>query len=236
MARLFVRVLGPLEVRRDGELLSISGAKPRAVLSMLGLHPGRVVADRALIELLWGDDPPRTAAKALQTHVSALRRVLGEGVVVTMGSGWQLDGADTDAGAFIAAAEAARKAATAGDIAHAVTIFSGALNLWRGEPDLPDTARAASEVARWTELRETVAEDRTDTALANGGAQELIPELEAEIAVTPLRERRWAQLMLALYRAGRQADALAAFRRARAVLDAELGIEPGPELDRKSVV
>lgn len=232
MARLFVRVLGPLEVRRDGELLSISGAKPRAVLSMLGLHPGRVVADRALIELLWGDDPPRTAAKALQTHVSALRRVLGEGVVVTMGSGWQLDGADTDAGAFIAAAEAARKAATAGDIAHAVTIFSGALNLWRGEPDLPDTARAASEVARWTELRETVAEDRTDTALANGGAQELIPELEAEIAVTPLRERRWAQLMLALYRAGRQADALAAFRRARAVLDAELGIEPGPELRR----
>src|SRR6201995_3860312 len=130
-------VLGPLQVRQDGAPVTIPGAKPRAVLTMLGLHDGSVVSADALVELLWGEDPPRTAAKALQTHISALRRALGDGFVLTQGAGWTLADSDVDASQYKSAATLGREAAAAGETSQATARFQEALALWRGTPELP---------------------------------------------------------------------------------------------------
>jgi DNA-binding SARP family transcriptional activator len=225
-------VLGPLQVRQDGAPVAIPGAKPRAILSMLGLHNGSVVPADTLIKLLWGDYPPRTAAKALQTHISSLRRTLGDGVVVTEGAGWTLHGTEVDASRYKAAAKAGRDAAAAGDTTQAAARFEEALILWRGIPELPDGQRGQSEKTRWIESHAALVEDRADALLATGRAAEVIGDLEAAVAEAPLRERRWGQLMLALYRAGRQGEALGAYQRARSLLAEELGVDPGPELRR----
>ncbi|WP_253900645.1 BTAD domain-containing putative transcriptional regulator [Mycobacterium asiaticum] len=225
-------VLGPLQVRQDGTPVTIPGAKPRAILTLLGLHNGSVVSADTLIELLWGEDPPRTAAKALQTHISTLRRALGDGVVVTAGAGWTLKGSDVDASRFRLAAKLARDAAAAGNTSGAGAHFEEALTLWRGIPELPDGRRGLSEKTRWIEGHAAVVEDRADALLATGRAAEVIGDLESAVAEAPLRERRWAQLMLALYRSGRQGEALAAYQRARSLLADELGMDPGPELRR----
>ncbi|WP_052740824.1 BTAD domain-containing putative transcriptional regulator [Mycobacterium sp. UM_Kg1] len=225
-------VLGPLQARRDGASVAIPGAKPRAILTMLGLRGGAVVPAETLIDLLWGQDPPRTAAKALQTHISALRRALGDGFVRTEGAGWVLDATEVDAPRYLLAAKSGRDAAAAGDANQAAAHFEEALSLWRGAPELPASRRGASERTRWTEGHAAMVEDRADALLATGRAAELIGELEAAVAEAPLRERRWAQLMLALYRAGRQGEALAAYQRARSLLADELGVDPGPELRR----
>ncbi|MGA9678878.1 MAG: BTAD domain-containing putative transcriptional regulator, partial [Mycobacterium sp.] len=225
-------VLGPLQVRQDGAPVAIPGAKPRAILTMLGLHNGSVVSADTLIALLWGDDPPRTAAKALQTHISSLRRALGDGVVVTEGTGWTLQGPEVDATRYKLAAKTGRDAAAAGDTSQAVARFEEALALWRGIPELPEGRRGTSEKTRWIEGYAALVEDRADALLATGRAAELIGELEGAVADAPLRERRWGQLMLALYRAGRQGEALGAYQRARALLADELGVDPGPDLRR----
>lgn len=215
-----------------GTPVAIPGAKPRAILTMLGLRGGSVVSADTLIELLWGDDPPRTAAKALQTHISALRRTLGDGVVLTMGTGWTLCDAEVDASRYKVAARLGRDAVAAGDTNAAVASFEEALSLWRGIPELPEGQRGASERTRWIEAHAALVEDRADALLATGRAAEIIGELEAAVADAPLRERRWGQLMLALYRAGRQGEALAAYQRARSLLVDQLGVDPGPELRR----
>src|SRR3984957_2042921 len=225
-------VLGPLQVRRDGAPVMIPGAKPRAILTMLGLHGGSVVSAETLIELLWGDDPPRTAAKALQTHISSLRRTLGDGFVLTAGTGWTLAGSGVDASRYKSAARLGRDAAATGDTGQAVSRFEEALALWRGIPELPDGRRGTSEKTRWIEGHAALVEDRADALLVTGRAAEIVGELEAAVADAPLRERRWGQLMLALYRAGRQGDALGAYQRARALLADELGVDPGPDLRR----
>ncbi|MFZ0715838.1 BTAD domain-containing putative transcriptional regulator [Mycobacterium sp.] len=225
-------VLGPLQVRRDGAPVMIPGAKPRAILTMLGLHGGSVVSAETLIELLWGDDLPRTAAKALQTHISLLRRTLGDGFVLTAGTGWTLAESGVDAARYKAAARLGRDAAAAGDTSQAVSRFEEALALWRGIPELPDGRRGTSEKTRWIEGHAALVEDRADALLVTGRAAEIVGELEAAVAEEPLRERRWGQLMLALYRAGRQGDALGAYQRARALLADELGVDPGPDLRR----
>ena len=225
-------VLGPLQVRRDGAPVMIPGAKPRAILTMLGLHGGSVVSAETLIELLWGDDPPRTAAKALQTHISLLRRTLGDGFVLTAGTGWTLAESGVDASRYKSAARLGRDAAAAGDTSQAVSRFEEALALWRGIPELPDGRRGTSEKTRWIEGHAALVEDRADALLVTGRAAEIIGELEAAVADAPLRERRWGQLMLALYRAGRQGEALGAYQRARALLADELGVDPGPDLRR----
>jgi DNA-binding SARP family transcriptional activator len=225
-------VLGPLQVRRDGAPVMIPGAKPRAILTMLGLHGGSVVSAETLIELLWGDDPPRTAAKALQTHISLLRRSLGDGFVLTSGTGWTLAESGVDAARYKSAARLGRDAAAAGDTSQAVSRFEEALALWRGIPELPDGRRGTSEKTRWIEGHAALVEDRADALLVTGRAAEIVGELEAAVADAPLRERRWGQLMLALYRAGRQGDALGAYQRARALLADELGVDPGPDLRR----
>ena len=203
-------VLGPLQVRQDGVPVMIPGAKPRAILTMLGLHDGLVVSAETLIELLWGEDPPRTAAKALQTHISSLRRTLGDGFVLTEGTGWTLAQSDVDASRYKSAARLGCDAAATGDTSQAVTCFEQALVLWRGTPELPDGRRGTSEKTRWIEDHAALVEDRADALLATGRAAEIIGELEAAVAEAPLRERRWGQLMLALYRAGRQGEALGA--------------------------
>ena len=181
---------------------------------MLGLHGGSVVSADTLVELLWGEDPPRTAAKALQTHISSLRRTLGDGFVLTEGAGWTLAESEVDASRYKSAARLGRDAAAAGDTSQAVARFEEALALWRGIPELPDGRRGTSEKTRWIEGHAALVEDRADALLATGRAAEIIGELEAAVADAPLRERRWGQLMLALYRAGRQGEALGAYQRA----------------------
>lgn len=225
-------VLGPLQVRQYGLPVAIPGAKPRAILTMLGLHGGSVVSADALVALLWGDEPPRTATKALQTHISSLRRALGDGFVLTEGTGWTLSTTEIDAVHYKTAAKLGRKALTAGDPTRAVALFDQALALWRGLPELPDSARGSSEKTRWLEGHAALVEDRADALLATGRAAEIVGELELAIAEAPLRERRWGHLMLALYRAGRQGEALGAYKRARSLLAEELGVDPGPELRR----
>lgn len=232
LQRVELGILGPVQVRQYGLPVAIPGAKPRAVLTMLGLHDGSVVAADALIELLWGDEPPRTATKAMQTHISALRRALGDGFVLTEGTGWILSTADVDATRYKSAAQRGRDALAAGDASQAVTCFDEALTLWRGIPELPDGRRGVSEKTRWAEGHAALVEDRADALLATGRAAEIIGELEAAIADSPLRERRWGHLMLALYRAGRQGEALGAYQRLRSLLSEELGVDPGPDLRR----
>ncbi|WP_458320070.1 BTAD domain-containing putative transcriptional regulator [Mycolicibacterium brisbanense] len=227
-----LEVLGPLQVRKDGAPVLIPGAKPRAILTMLGLHGGSVVPATTLIELLWGDAPPRTAVKALQTHISSLRHALGDGFVLTEGTGWRLSATEVDASRYKRAAGLGRAAAASGDTSGAVARFGEAVALWRGVPELPDGRRGTSEKTRWTEGHAALIEDRADALLTSGRAAEIIGELEAAVADAPLRERRWGQLMLALYRAGRQGEALGAYRRARTLLADELGIDPSPELRR----
>lgn len=199
---------------------------------MLGLHDGSVVPADTLVELLWGEDPPRTADKALQTHISALRRTLGDGFVLTQGAGWVLADSEVDASQYKTATRLGRAAAAAGDTSQAVARFDEALALWRGIPELPDGRRGTTEKTRWMEGHAALVEDRADALLATGRAAEVIGDLEAAVADAPLRERRWGQLMLALYRAGRQGEALGAYQRARALLADELGVDPGPELRR----
>src|ERR1700751_1842452 len=210
----------------------IPGAKPRAILTMLGLHNGSVVSAETLIELLWGDDPPRTAAKALQTHISSLRRTLGDGFVLTQGMGWTVAESEVDASRYKSAARLGARAPAAGDMSQAVARFQQALALWRGIPELPDGRRGTSEKTQWIEGHAALGEDRADALLATGRAAEVIGDLEAAVAEAPLRERRWGQLMLALDRAGRQGEALSAYQRARSLLADELGVDPGPELRR----
>ncbi|WP_242660531.1 BTAD domain-containing putative transcriptional regulator [Mycobacterium kubicae] len=223
-------VLGPLQVRLGGAPVTIPGAKARAILTMLGLHDGSVVPADTLIKLLWDDEPPRTAEKALQTHISALRRTLGDGFILTQGAGWTLAAAEVDASRYRLAARLGRDAVAAGDTSAAVVRLEEALTLWRGTPELPDGQRGRSEKTRWIEGHAALVEDRADALLATGRAAELIGDLEAAVAEAPLRERRWGQLMLALYRAGRQGDALGAYQRARSLLADELGVDPGPKL------
>lgn len=225
-------VLGTLQVRQYGLPVAIPGAKPRSILTMLGLYGGSAVSADMLVELLWGDNPPRTAAKALQTHISALRRTLGDGFVLTEGTGWTVRTTEIDATRYRAAVRLGRDAIAAGDVGQAVARFDEALSLWRGTPELPDSARGTSEKTRWVEGHDALVEDRADALLATGRAAEIVGELEAAVADAPLRERRWGQLMLALYRAGRQGEALGAYQRARSLLAEELGVDPGPDLRR----
>jgi DNA-binding SARP family transcriptional activator len=236
------RILGPLEVDRNGESLPLGGAKQRGLLAILLLNANEVVSTDRLIDELWGEEAPDTAAKALQVHVSQLRKVLepdrkpGESgrILVTRQPGYliQLESGQLDLSHFEHLAAEGRRALAAGDPGLATRTLREALALWRGAP-LADLAYAdfvQREAPRLEGLRLTVLEDRIQADLDSGRHAEIIGELERVVAKEPLRERPRAQLMLALYRAGRQAEALDAYREARQVLVDELGIEPGREL------
>src|SRR5689334_1451973 len=213
------RVLGPLDVTDGGREIGLAGGKQRALLCALLLDANRVVSVDRLIDALWDGEPPETAVKAVQVHISQLRKAIGDrvqrrgaGYLVTVGED-ELDLLEFD------------ELVRAGD-------YHSALRLWRGQPlaDFGGTRFAAGEAARLEELRLGCLERRIDADLAGGSGAELVGELEALIRAHPLRERLRAQLMLALYRAGRQADALEAFQAARTTLVDELGIEPSREL------
>ena len=230
-----VRILGPLEVWDDGRVVELGAGRQRALLALLALHSREVIATDRLIDELWGSSPPPTAPKALQNLVSQLRRTLGAAAIETVPPGYRfpLDADDLDAREFEhLAAEGHRQLEE--DPGRAGQTLREALGLWRGRA-LADFAYedfAQREITRLDELRFGAIEDRIDADLATGLAAELVPELEALVSAHPLRERLRGQLMLALYRSGRQADALEAYRSGRRLLGEELGLEPGGELQR----
>jgi WD40 repeat protein/DNA-binding SARP family transcriptional activator len=238
-------VLGPLEVSGDGgQQLPLSGSKERTILADLIAHAGQVVSVDDLIEEVWGERPPRTAEKTLGSYVSRLRKALEPGrsagpasdLITTRSGGYQLqlDEHEVDAARFERLAEEGRRLLDSARPKDADAALEEALGLWRGTAyqGYRYTGFGTSEGERLEELRRSAVEDRIDARMAAGDAGALIADLEAMVHDEPLRERRWGQLMMALYRAGRQAEALQAFTRARAVLVDELGIEPGPELRR----
>jgi WD40 repeat protein/DNA-binding SARP family transcriptional activator len=235
---LEIRVLGRVDALIDGQALPLGGSKQRAVLAMLALRANRTVAAEELIDGLWGDRPPASAAKNVQLYVFRLRKALGaddsEATIVTRGRGYQLQlpQDSVDAARFERLVEeAAREPASA---AGANGAASAALELWRGAPlaDVASEPFAAPEIGRLTEIHLRATELAIDAELAAGRHDEVIAQLEELIAEEPLRERLHAQRMLALYRAGRQSEALDAYREARETLVEQIGVEPGPELQR----
>jgi len=224
------RILGPLEVWDRGRPIELPRRKQRALLAFLLLRAGEAASTDALIDALWGEEPPRTARTSLQNSVAQLRRALGPGVVASEAGGYRLEIIleQLDLGRFERLTAEARSR-SGGERAER---FREALGLWRGPPlaDLIYEPFATREVARLEELRTAANEDLIDAELALGGGGELVAELESLVAEYPFRERLRAQLMLALYRAGRQAEALDAYQETRRTLVDELGIEPGAPL------
>ncbi|MCU1455340.1 MAG: ATPase-like protein [Acidimicrobiales bacterium] len=238
LAPVDVLLLGPMEVADDdGSPLRVQGAKLRALLAMLALECGRVVPTDRLIEELWHDDPPADVANALQGLISKLRRALGSADIVAMrppGYVLVIDEEQVDLHRLDLGVAAARAAVASGDLEEAVARFADAESLWRG-PALADFRYddfAQAHVARLDEVHLSLVEDRLDAGLALGRHAQAISDLEALVHGNPLRERLRGQLMVALYRTGRQADALRVFQEGRGVLADDLGLDPGRDLQR----
>ena len=231
MSSVEVQLLGPLEVEVSGDPIQLPRKKQRALLALLALRPGEAVSIDRLVEDLWGHEAPKAAVGSLQNLVSQLRKALGADVLLTRPSGYALDVAPegVDLHRFQQLVEEAMQSGAA-DLRAAK--LRQALELWRG-PALADLAYepfAQSEIARLEEMRVAAREELMDAELECGRHGQLVGDLEALVVEHPLRERLRGQLILALYRAGRQADALEAYRQARETLVEELGIDPSPEL------
>ena len=231
-------ILGPLEVRDGSGLVRVPGVKERALLVDLLVHAGQVVSADRLIEDLWDDTPPGKPANALQGRVSGLRRALGPGgskLVVTSPPGYRLavEPGWVDAARFEGLIAQAT-ALTATEPSRAAGLLQEALGLWRGPAlaEFADRPWALAAAARLEELRLAAVEALAEVRLSAGGSGGLVGELEGLVAAYPTRERLRGLLMVALYRSGRQADALEVYQAARAVLAEELGIDPSPELQR----
>jgi DNA-binding SARP family transcriptional activator/class 3 adenylate cyclase len=225
------RILGELEVEEGGRAVVLGGARQRALLTNLLLHPGEVVSVDRLIDDLYGAHPPATAAKSLQAHISRLRKTLGgEQRLRTRGGGYvlELSPGELDVERFSTLLEEGRRSLAAGNEEVAVATLELALTLWRGRPlaDVAYAEFAQGEVARLDELHLAAVEELVDARIALGRHGEVVGELERLVVTHPLRERLRASLLLALYRSGRQAEALDVYQRARSVLVEELGIEP----------
>jgi DNA-binding SARP family transcriptional activator len=231
---LELRLLGPVEVVADGRPVPLPAAKPRALLAVLLLDRNRVVSVSRLVEDLWGEEPPETATKALQGYVSQLRKALGADRLLTKPPGYsfRVEDGELDLDRFERLAREGRELLGAGDSKAAAKRLAEALELWRGTPFAEFEAEPFARDAggRLEDARLAALEERIEADLALGRHTRLIPELEELVAREPLRERPRAQLMLALYRSGRQADALELYRRTRETLSDELGIEPSLEL------
>ncbi|HSJ91289.1 MAG TPA: BTAD domain-containing putative transcriptional regulator [Ilumatobacter sp.] len=239
---LTVHVLGRVEVRRDGTPVDLGGPQQRAVIAHLALEADRVVSVERLIDRIWGDDPPRTPVGTLQSYVSRLRRAIEPGrpagapaeVLVSEAAGYRLAlvPEQVDHSRFAGLVDVARSAHLAGDPATAVEQYDQALALWTGEPlsGIGPPEVVAPIAARLEDARAGAVEDRFEALLALGRHHEVVAQLQAAVEEQPLRERRWAQLALALYRSSRQSEALRALASAREVLAEELGLDPGPEL------
>ena len=223
-------ILGPLEARSGGEPVPLGGPKQRALLAMLLLEAGRVVSLDHLVEALWEGDPPATAVASLQNFVAQLRKALGPDVIDTRSPGYvvRLNPEQLDLARVRSLVDAAR----ASEPVRRATLLDEALALWRGDPlvEFRYETFAQEEIARLEEFHLTLLEERAEAKLAIGAHVDLVTELEALVHRNPLRERLRAQLMLALYRSGRQADALEVYREGRELLVEELGLEPSPLL------
>ena len=228
------RILGPLEVVERDVVRPLGGAKQRAVLAILLLHRGELLSGERLVDELWGERPPATAGKTLQGYIYRLRKALGEDVLRTRGRRYVLTvaPAQLDLDRFERLSGEGREALSAGDPAAAAERLRSALALWRGPPlaDFAYEPFAQVEIARLEEVRLATLEDRIEADLKLCRHCQLVPELQALVREHPLRERLRGQLMLALYRSGRQAHALEVYRETRRVLIEQLGIEPGQEL------
>lgn len=214
------RILGPVDVLDEGQPVPLPVGKPLTLLRVLLLNHNHVVSAETLVDELWGEEPPETAMKALQGHVSQLRKVLGAERLITKPPGYALrvEEGELDLDQFEQLARQGREHLAAGDAKAASRELESALALWRGPaPGLEERRLAALE-------------DRIEADLALGRHAQLVPELETLVARDPLQERLRGQLMLALYRSGRQADALEQYRQTRATLVDQLGIEPSEEL------
>jgi DNA-binding SARP family transcriptional activator len=231
------RLLGPLEVLAADRVIVLGSPRQRALLAILLIRRNEIAPLDAIAAALWPGEPPKTSAQIIRVYVSQLRKLLGDdrerGVLVTHSNGYSLRTApnEVDADRFELLCHEARDLLSAGDPESARTRLDEALLLWRGDP-LPEFAYddfAAPEIRRLTELRLGALEDRADAALASGDSGDLVADLEQLARENPLRERLHAQLMLALYRSDRQADALAAYQDVRRRLVDELGLEPGEQ-------
>ena len=227
------RVLGPFEVLVEGRALELNRRKQRSLLALLMLRAGEVVSIDRLVEELWAGKPPKTAIGSLQNLVSELRKALGRDTVRTRAPGYMLD-VDPDRIDLYRFERLVAQAAEGGEAEQRTRLLREALGLWRGTPlaDLAFEPFAHVEVARLEELRTAAREELVQAELELGRHSKLVGELETLVAENPLRERLRGQLMLALYRSGRQAEALDAYRQARETLVGELGIEPSPELQQ----
>jgi YVTN family beta-propeller protein len=234
--RIEIGILGQLVIRRDGHEVAVSAPKQRLLLVLLLLRRGELVPTATLIDKLWVGDPPATVAKVLQVYVSQLRKVLGDGVLQTGPGGYRLrlESAAVDAGRFEQLLERGLGLFAEGDAAGGDAALEAALALWRGPPlaEFRFQPFAAQEIDRLEELRLLALTKRLEAQLALGRAAELVAGLQSLVRQHPLQENLWRLLMLALYRAGRQADALAAYQDARTTLVADLGIDPGEVLQR----
>ena len=228
------RILGPLEVWAGESRVEVGGGKQRALLAILLLNSNEVVSSDRLIHELWGEAPPPTANKALQNLVSQLRKVLGDDVLLTRSPGYlvALEPESLDAHRFDALLERGRGALREDDPDQAAKLLRDALALWRGSAlaEFAFEPFAQGETRRLEELRLGALEERIEADLALGGHGSFVAELEELVAAHPLRERLRGQLMLALYRSGRQAEALEIYREGRRILVEELGLEPGADL------
>ena len=229
------RVLGTLEILSGGVMVPLTARKHRELVAALILARNSVVSREALVEVLWGDDPPPSAPKLLRIYVSQVRRALARPRVETRSGGYLLRVADgeLDSARFDDLLRLGRSELRQGRVKAAHGLLSAALALWRG-PALADVAGrefAGSEAVRLDEARIGCLEDRIDADLALGRHAEIVPELEELVAAHSFRERPHRQLMLALYRSGRQAEALEVYRRLRGALVDTLGLDPAPELE-----
>ena len=228
-----IGLLGELQVLDDdGKDVVVTGAKLRALLVMLALQCGRAVPADQLVDGLWGPEPSAAARNGLQGLVSKLRRALGSAsLVATRGGGYALEVPPeaVDLHRFEQLVAAGRASAASGDLARAIDLLAEAESLWRGGAlaEFAYEEFASAEITRISELRLAAVEERLDIELQLGRHRVVIGELEALVAAHPLRERLRGLLMIALYRAGRQADALRIFQEGRRILGEELGLDPG---------
>jgi DNA-binding SARP family transcriptional activator len=230
------RILGPLRVRSGGRWMVVAAEQQRVVLAVLLVQSGRTVCIDTLIDALWGERPPRSATNTVQAYVSRLRRLVGAEVLTTRQRGYVLavGDDDIDAGVFEQQVRRGRRELAAGRPAGAEAALGQALALWdRPQPvlaDVPPSPWVDALAIQLEQLRLGAADDHAEACLQLGRHADLAEELDHLAREHPLRERRWALLMTALERCGRRAEALEAYQRARRVLTAELGLEPGQQL------
>jgi predicted ATPase/DNA-binding SARP family transcriptional activator len=227
-------ILGPLEVRFEGAVLPIGGPRQRAVLARLLVDLGRVVSADALLDAVWGEEPPATGLKTLQKYIAELRKILGPDTLHTEGRGYviRLDGDRYDAGRFERLVREAERAVAAGQADHAVDLLAEAEGLWRGEvlADFADSEFAARERIRMTEMRFSALESGLELNLTRGRFGQVATSAAELVEAQPLRERLWSALMTALAESGRTPEALRSYQRYRHILGDELGLEPSSQL------